>query len=408
MTQIEKAWGAGPSARYEALADTFRPTFARIRATAVERELNRGLPHEEIAWLKADGFSILRLAEPDGGFGVTLPEFFALLIELSEADPNVTNALRSHFGFTEDILVSNNDAWRKKWLARIAGRETIGSGFSEVGDNKLGAYSTRLTRDGESFKLNGQKYYTTGSIYADWINLGAADENGTPLGALVPRHAEGVEVLDDWDGFGQSLSASGTAIFTNVAIDAELIAPAGGRFRYANGFFQLVHLASLAGIGRAAADDVARLVAERTRVYGHGNASRVSDDVQVLQIVGRVHGAAYAAGAIVLKASEALQRAHDAHFQGDAELEDAANAIAELEVSQSVTVVSNLILDATTLLFDALGASAAKRSHGLDRYWRNARTITSHNPRIYRDRIVGDFAVSGNNPPAKFGVGQAT
>jgi alkylation response protein AidB-like acyl-CoA dehydrogenase len=73
-----------------------------------------------------------------------------------------------------------------------------------------------------------------------------------------------------------------------------------------------------------------------------------------------------------------------------------------------VTVVTNLILDATTVLFDALGASAAKRSHGLDRHWRNARTIASHNPRIYRDRIVGDFAVNGIRPPVRYGVGTAS
>ncbi len=93
---------------------------------------------------------------------------------------------------------------------------------------------------------------------------------------------------------------------------------------------------------------------------------------------------------------------------GSVEAEDAVNAIADIEVSQSVTVVSNLILDATTVLFDALGASAAKRGHGLDRYWRNARTITSHNPRIYRDRLVGDFAVNGHAPPTRYGVGKAS
>jgi len=72
-----------------------------------------------------------------------------------------------------------------------------------------------------------------------------------------------------------------------------------------------------------------------------------------------------------------------------------------------VTVVTSLILDASTVLFDALGASAARRGHGLDRHWRNARTIASHNPRIYHDRIVGDFAVNGTIPGPQAGVGVA-
>ena len=407
MTQIDHAWGAGPTLRYDTLAERFRPVFARIRASAVERDLVRELPHEQIGWLRDSGLTTLRLSAEDGGFDATLPELFALLIELSAADSNVTNALRSHFGFTEDILNSTAPEWRADWIGRIAARELIGSGFSEIGDSKVGSFSTKLTRNGDHFLLNGTKYYTTGSLFADWINLGGSDENGDPVGALVPRRAKGVDVVDDWDGFGQSLTASGTALFSNVVIAPELVAPSGGRFKYASAFFQLVHLATLAGIGRAAANDVARLVHERKRIYSHGNADSVSEDPQILQVVGRVRGAAYSSGAIVLKAAEAVQRAYEARSAEDVTVTEHVNAIAELEINQSVHVVTTLVLDATTQLFDALGASATKRGFDLDRYWRNARTISSHNPRIYRDRIVGDFAVNGTTPPPQYKVGQA-
>lgn len=392
-SQIDQGWGAGPSSRYETLAAPFRPLFQNIRAGAITRDNERKLPVHEIAWLKDAGFSRLRLPVENGGLGLTLPEFFALVIELSEADPNITNALRSHFGFTEDILGLKPSSGRDAWLTRLASDETVGSGFSETGDAKVTGASTRLSRDGDRWLLNGEKYYTSGSLYADWINLGATDDGGNPIGVLVPTRAEGVTILDDWDGFGQTLSASGTAIFKNVVVGEDLLNPAKRRFRYSGGFFQTVHLATLAGIGRAAANDVARLVAERRRIYSNGNAGRAADDPQILQIVGKVRAAAYGAGAIVLKVSEALQRAYLVRFADDAEAEAAA-AIADIEVSEAVAVVTNLILDATTLLFDALGASAAKRSYGLDRHWRNARTISSHNPRIYRERIIGDFAVN--------------
>ncbi len=405
MTQIDQAWGSGASARYEELAERFRPVFAKVRDSAIVRDVERRLPHDEIAWLKEVGFTTLRLPVDEGGFGATLPELFNLLIELSAADPNVTNALRAHFGFTEDVLNAEATDWRRLWLKRIAARETIGSGFSEVGDNKVTSFSTRLTRSGDHWLVNGEKYYTTGSLFADWINLGAQDENGELMGAVVPRRAPGVEVIDDWDGFGQTLTASGTARFSNVAIGEEHLNPFARRFRYSSSFFQLVHLATLAGIGRAASADVAALVSQRKRIYSHGNAASVSVDPQILQVVGRVRGNAYAAGAIVLKVSEALQRTYDAHGAVDEEAEIAAAAIAELEVNQAVTVVSSLILEATTVLFDALGASAAKRGQGLDRHWRNARTISSHNPRIYRERILGDFAVNGTPPPGQYRIG---
>ncbi|WP_320198881.1 acyl-CoA dehydrogenase family protein [Agrobacterium sp. rho-13.3] len=408
MTDTTQAWGSAPSNRFDAIAIKFRGLFSEIGKNAVQHDLDRELRFVDYQALKAAGFSKLRLPEKFGGLGLTLPELFGLIIELAEADPNLTNAYRSHLGFTEDLLNAAPSPWRDAWFERIGRGETIGSGFSELGDTKLGTYSTQLTRDENGWQLNGEKYYTTGSLYADWITLGAVDGDGVPVGALVPTKAKGVEIVNDWDGFGQALTASGTARFTDVAISDDLIKPSALRFSYSGGFFQLVHLASLAGIGRAAASDLARQVAERKRVYQRSNASRFAEDPQVLQVVGRVRGAAYSAGAIVLKAAEALQAAYDANVSGDEERIAVADRNADLEISQSVTVVSNLILDASTILFDALGASAAKRSHGLDRHWRNARTITSHNPRVYHDRIVGDFAVNGTSPAPHGGVGIAS
>ncbi|KQO73408.1 acyl-CoA dehydrogenase family protein [Methylobacterium sp. Leaf89] len=405
MSQTDAGWGAGPSARYEDLAARFRPAFAEIRATAVARDGERRLPHAEIGLLKEAGFTTLRLPEAAGGHGASLPELFNLLIELSQGDSNVTNALRAHFGFTEDVLCSTSPEWRARWTARIAAGQTVGSGVSETGEAKVGQFDTILRRHGAERVVDGRKFYTTGSLFADWIHLSAQDEDGAPVVAAVSTQAPGVEIVDDWDGFGQALTASGTAHFTGVVVEPDWIKPDPARFPYAMAFFQLVHLATLAGIGRAAAEDVARLVAERRRVYSHGNAGRSGDDPQIQAVVGRVRGNAYAAGAIVLKAAEAVQRVFEARRDGADPT--APTALADVEVNQAVTVVTNLVLEATTGLFDALGASAVKEGLGLDRYWRNARTIASHNPRIYRDRIVGAFAVNGTAPPREYRVGSA-
>ena len=411
MSQRDAGWGAGPSERYEDLAARFRPTFAEIRATAVERDRTHRLPHAEIGWLKEVGFTTLRLPVEAGGHGASLPELFNLLIELSQADSNVTNALRAHFGFTEDVLGSTAPDWRARWIARLAAGETVGSGVSEAGPAKVGQFDTVVRYRGAERVVSGKKFYTTGSLFADYIHLSADDEDGAAIVAAVPTGAPGVEIVDDWDGFGQALTASGTIRFDDVVLSPDLIKPDPARFPYAMAFFQLVHLATLAGIGRAAAEDVGRLVGERTRVYSHGNAGRTADDPQILAVVGRVRGNAYAAAVVALKAAEALQRSYELHRDADSRGTESeaerATALADVEVNQAVTVVTNLVLEATTILFDALGASAVKQGLGLDRYWRNARTIASHNPRIYRDRIVGAFAVNGTEPPRQYRVGAA-
>ncbi len=406
-SQIHLVWGAGPTPRYDEIAAPFRPIFARIKAGAVERDLNRVLPATEIGWLRQANFSKIRLPVADGGLGVTLPELFNLLIELGQADSNVVNALRAHFGFTEDLLNSPHNDFRAHWTKRVASGDTFGSGYSETGDNKLGEFSTKLLRVDGKWVVTGKKFYTTGSLFADWINIAVADANGEAVGGLVSTTAPGVEILDDWDGFGQALTASGTAIFKDVILDDIDVKPTALRFGYSAPYFQLVHLATLAGIARAAADEVSQVLSERARVYAHGNGLRAGDDPQLLAIVGRVRGNAYSAGAVVLQAAQSLERAYQTYLTGDAEAADVANGIATLEVSQSVTVVTNLVLEAATLLFDALGASAARRTQGLDRLWRNARTISSHNPRVYHDRAAGNFAVNGVRPsgPFKFGVG---
>lgn len=405
MLQFALGWGSDPSDRYDQIARPFRPLFQSIAASAVERENRHVLPFEAVAALKTAGFTRVRLPVAEGGSGVTLPEFFNLLIELSEADPNVTNVLRAHFGFGEDVLWLPLSDWRSYWIDRIADGETAGSGVTEIGEAKQADFSTLLARKGDQFVLNGRKFYTTGSLLADYVNAAAVDEAGERVYLLVPRHAEGVEIVDDWDGFGQQLTASGTATFADVALSDVHVAPNRERFKFGPSFFQVVHLATIAGIGRAAANEVAKLVAERKRSFSHGNAPLPAQDPQILEVVGRVHGAAYAAGAIVLKTAEALERVYQAHLAGDDAEVESANVIAELETAQAVTVVSSLILEATQRLFDALGASSARKGLGLDRHWRNVRTITSHNPRIYKDRIVGDFAVNGTRPPAQWRVG---
>ncbi len=404
MTQIDLAWGAGPTTRYGALAARFRPLFDTFREGAARRDRERQLPFDEFAQLKQAGFGALRVPVDQGGAGASLPELFALLIELSEAESNLTQAMRAHFGFTEDVLMSGDAARQDRWLGRIGRGGMFGGAWSEVGDAQLAAFSTRVTGSGGDLWLDGTKYYTTGSLFADWIDVGATDAADEGIGVVVSRHAPGVQILDDWDGVGQALTASGTAIFTHAPVEAADITRAGDRFGYAPAFFQLVQLATIAGIGRALANELSSAVAKRARTYTHAAASRSSQDPQVLQVVGRVRGAAYAAGAIVLKVAEAVQRSADARTNPEAFA--TAVQIAELETAQAQSVVIDLVLQAATSAFDALGASAVKRDAGLDRHWRNARTLASHNPRIYKERIVGDYAVNGTPPPPQWRVGR--
>ncbi|CAI8753149.1 Acyl-CoA dehydrogenase [Pseudomonas sp. IT-P12] len=391
---------------YETLAARFRPIFQRIAAGAVEREQSRSLPHEPIQWLKHAGFGAVRVPVEYGGGGASLPQLFELLIELAEADSNVPQALRGHFAFAEDRLNATPGPARDLWFKRFVDGDIVGCAWTEIGNVTIGEVITKVSPHADGWRLNGEKFYSTGSLFSDWIDVYAQrSDTGGDVIAAVRTQQPGIVQSDDWDGFGQRTTGSGTSRFIEADVDAENIIDFATRFKYQTAFYQLVLLATLAGIGRAALRDVAHQVRERKRIYSHGNAPRVSEDPQIQQVVGEVAALVYAAEASALKAAQPAQRAYLARFSGDEALERAANADAEIQSATAQVVVSELIQRATSELFNALGASDIREGKSLDRHWRNARTVSSHNPVIYKARIVGDWAINGTEPPFVWQIG---
>lgn len=391
---------------YETLANRFRPLFRQIAAGNVEREQGRDLPRESIQILKQAGFGAVRVPVEYGGAGASVTQLFELLIELAEADSNIPQALRAHFAFVEDRLNAPPGPARDAWFARFVAGELVGNGWTEVGSVKLGEVITKVSPQAAGFVLNGAKYYSTGSIFADWIDVYARrSDNGADVIAVVDARHPGVTHSDDWDGFGQRTTGSGTSRFTDAVVEADNVIDFATRFKYQTAFYQLVLLASLAGIGRAALRDVAHQVRSRQRIYSHGNAPHVSQDAQVQQVVGEVAALVYAAEASALRAALPAQRAYVARFGGDDAVEREANVAAEIESATAQVVVSDLIQRATSQLFNALGASDVRQGKALDRHWRNARTVSSHNPVIYKARIVGDWVINGTEPPFVWQIG---
>jgi hypothetical protein len=205
----EWSLGAAPSRRYDNLAAPFPPIFRRVQEGATQRERNRVLPFEQIEWLKDAGFGAVRAPKEYGGRGATLPELFALLAELAEADSNLTQALRVHFAYLEDVLNSQDPARRERWFKHFVHGDIVGGAWTEIGEAKMASFSTRVSEKNGRLTLTGAKYYTTGSLFADWIDVGAVNDAEETVSAVVPAKAPGVEIVDDWDGFGQKLTASG-------------------------------------------------------------------------------------------------------------------------------------------------------------------------------------------------------
>ncbi|MCU4577750.1 monooxygenase [Acinetobacter sp. ABJ_C3_5] len=396
-------------AHYEQVAGKFRPIFKRIAEGALAREKNRTLPYEPIQWLKQAGFGAVRVPVAFGGEGVSQKQLFQLLIELAQADSNVVQALRGHFAFVEDRLNAQKNAAQTLWFERFVRGEIVGNAWTEIGQVEIGDVATRVTavQDGK-LRINGQKYYSTGTIFADWIDLFALDETTDQhVIAAVSTQAQGIDIVDDWDGFGQKTTGSGTLTLNNVEIERDHILVFENRFKYQTAFYQVVHLATLAGIAQSAVETFKQEVRQRTRIYSHGNASLVREDAQILQIIGKASAQAYAAQSIALSTAEALDAAYLQHFQNDEQAELDANQRAELVSAQGQVVIAELVLNLSSELFNALGASASSTDKQLDRFWRNARVVASHNPLVYKQKVIGDWEVNQAPLPYVWQIGNS-
>ena len=391
---------------YEILAARFRPIFKRIVESTLAREKHRTLPFEPIQWLKEAGFGALRVPVEHGGAGVSLRQLTSLVIELAEADSNIAQALRGHFAFVEDRINAHHHAPQDVWLKRFVAGELVGCAWTEIGAVKIGDRLTRISLLGDKWVVNGTKYYSTGSIFSDWIDLLARrDDTGKDVTVAVYAKQPGIQQFDDWDGFGQRTTGSGTATFENAEIEVHNIIEYPDRFKYQTAFHQLMLNAVLVGVGRAAVRDFSAEVFKRTRVFSHGNAAAASEDAQIQQVVGKASSQVYAAQASALLAAEANQQAYIKHIAQDEDARRQANVNALLETSQAQITIVDSVLSATSNLFNALGASVTSTSKQLDRHWRNARTVASHNPVIYKERIVGDWEINGTEPPFVLQIG---
>lgn len=378
---------------YDDLAARFGPLFAEIADGEREREQHRTPPRQQLARLVDAGFAGLRVPVEYGGEGTSLSVVIRLLADLAEADSNLAHLWRNHLSFVEDRRHDAADPRSALWLRRLGAGALVGGGWSEPGVPGTPALSSRLVQDGDRMLLSGTKMYATGSIYADWSTVLATDSDGDRAVVLVGMHDPNVHVGDDWDGFGQRLTGSGSVIYDSVEVEPANVFAFETRYPYQHQFYQSALNALLVGITRAALRDGVSALRARTRNHPSATTAVPTADPELLEIIGRIGSDAMAAESMFLRSLQHLDSVAEDRDCGD-------DALTTSWVSTSATqlVTSDIALRTTTDIFDALGSSGTSGKLGLDRHWRNARTIISHNPRPYRQRTIGDWLVNDVDP----------
>ncbi|MDQ0651323.1 SfnB family sulfur acquisition oxidoreductase [Pseudomonas cedrina] len=368
-----------------------------FRRDSAQRDRERRSPLPELDAFSRSGLWGISVPKAYGGAGVSNVTLAKVIALIAQADASLGQIPQNHFYALEVLRVNGNPAQQARLYAEVLAGQRFGNALAELGTKTAHDRVTSLTRDGDGLRINGRKFYSTGALYAQRIPTSVVDEHGVQQLAFVPRNSQGLTVIDDWSGFGQRTTGSGSVVFDNVWVAPQDVIPFQSAFERpttVGPLAQILHAAIDTGIARAAFEDALHFVRTRTRPWIDAGSDKASEDPLTLKSFGHLSIRLHAAEALLERAGVFLDRA-----QADSNAETvAAASIAVAEVRALSTEIS---LAAGSTLFELAGSQATLAEHGLDRHWRNARVHTLHDPVRWKYHAVGNYYLNDANPPLR-------
>ena len=366
---------------------------ARLQAGLRDRQ--RKLPWAEIEQFTRSGLGSISIPREYGGpqvSFVTLAEVFAII---SAVDPALGQIPQNHFGILHVLQGAASESQKKQLFQSVLDGWRIGNGGPERGTKNTLELKARITAEGDGYVVSGQKFYSTGALFAHWVAIKALNDDGKQVMAFVRRGSEGLRIVDDWSGFGQRTTASGTVLLDRVAVEPELVIDnwrLGESPNIQGAVSQLIQAAIDAGIARGALDDAIAFVRERSRPWIDAKVERASDDLYVIADIGKLKIELHAAEALLRKAGQVLDQVSAAPITAQ------SAAHASIAVAEAKVLTTEVALQVTEKLFELAGSRATLAEFNLDRHWRNARVHTLHDPVRWKYHAIGAYRLNGTLP----------
>ena len=368
-----------------------------FRRDSPQRDRERRLPLPELDAFSRSGLWGISVPKAYGGAGVSNVTLAKVIALIAQADASLGQIPQNHFYALEVLRVNASPAQQERLYAEVLAGQRFGNALAELGTKTAHDRVTSLTRDGDGWRINGRKFYSTGALYAQRIPTSAVDEHGVQHLAFVPRDSQGLTVIDDWSGFGQRTTGSGSVVFDNVWIATQDVIPFQSAFERpttVGPLAQILHAAIDTGIARAAFEDALHFVRTRTRPWIDAGSDKATEDPLTLKSFGHLSIRLHAAEALLERAGVFLDRA-----QADSNAETVAAA--SIAVAEARALSTEISLAAGSTLFELAGSQATLAEHGLDRHWRNARVHTLHDPVRWKYHAVGNYYLNDANPPLR-------
>ncbi|QXH51323.1 SfnB family sulfur acquisition oxidoreductase [Pseudomonas fakonensis] len=365
------------------------------RQQAARRDQQRKLPWAEIEQFTRSGLGSISVPKAYGGPEVSFETTAEVFRLISAADPALGQIPQNHFGMLQLVRLTATEAQKEAIFRSVLDGWRIGNAGPERGTKDTLTLKACITRNGEGFAISGEKFYSTGALFAHWVTVKALDDEGRQRLAFVRRGSPGLRIVDDWSGFGQRTTASGTVLLDQVPVDADLVLDNWRQRDVPNiqgATSQLVQAAIDAGIAEAAIDDAIQFVREKSRPWIEAKVERASDDPYVIADIGRLKLDLHAAQALLRKAARVLDEVNAGPVDA------AAAARASIAVAEAKVLTTEIALQASEKLFELAGSRATLAEFNLDRHWRNARVHTLHDPVRWKYHAVGAYYLNGTLP----------
>jgi SfnB family sulfur acquisition oxidoreductase len=369
---------------------------ARLTRDAATRDAQRRLPREEIEWFSQSGLWAITVPKTYGGAGVSFVTLTEVVKIIAAADPSLGQLPQNHFGLVDVIALTGSEQQKQYFFGQVLAGKRFGNGFSEKGTKNVLDLKTSVKQDGDGYVVNGTKFYATGALFADFVPVLGLDSERKGWLAYIPKGTQGLTVIDDWSGFGQRTTASGTVVVENVRVPASHVLPAHrvSDFPTLNGpISQIIQAAIDAGIAKAAIDDTLAFVRSRSRPWIDSGVERASDDPLTVREIGHLHIQLHAAEALLERAARVIDE-----IAANAETTEDDVARASVAVGEAKVLTTEVALLAGEKLFELSGTQSTLGEHNLDRHWRNARVHTLHDPVRWKYHLVGNYYLNGVKP----------
>ncbi|MQT42485.1 SfnB family sulfur acquisition oxidoreductase [Pseudomonas sp. FSL R10-2172] len=366
----------------------------RFAEEASVRDRDRRLPVAELDLFAASGLWGITVPKAYGGAGVSYVTVAEVIKIISAADSSLGQIPQNHLGVLDILLHTGSEEQKRYYYGKALEGWRFGNAFSESKSKNVGAFQTRIRFEDEHAVVDGEKFYCTGALFAHIVPAVGVDEQNRPFIAFVERDNPGLTIIDSWDGFGQRTTASGGAVLAGVRVPLSAVIPAYKAFEEptADGpISQIIQAAVDTGIAHGAFEQ-ALIHARLSRPWVDSQLDHGWQDPYTIAAIGDLQWRLHGTDAILAKAGRAIDHAL---------LSPSEESVAEASVivAQAKVLSAEIALLASSKLFELAGTRSVLGKHNLDRFWRNARTHTLHDPARWKYHLIGNRLLNGILPP---------